>query len=172
VEGIQGIEKVRLGNTEFDARLGVADDITELADGKRVRKGKIVGITAGSRGYPAVDGILGVGLASSVIQGLRNVGARGIKITFKRKGVGGNNKMEVLTDTDCEKGVVWYNVETQADEPKWEIILNKILFENQSVPVFRAQKVCYPEIEMLRLDACRYRERTSLSSLDNNRTSL
>ena len=49
--------------------------------------------------------------------------------------------MEVLKDTDSERGVVWYDVETKADEPVWEIILKKIRYGNQSVPVFRGQKV-------------------------------
>lgn len=139
VEGVEGIEKIRIGDWEFDARIGVAEKITLLDQGKRVEKGKIVGITAGHQGYPAVDGIMGMGLASSIIRGLRNAGIRGIKMTFRADGEG-NNSMDLLTNTDAEKGVVWYNVQTNPSEPVWEIVLNKIRFGNQSVPVFR-QKV-------------------------------
>jgi hypothetical protein len=153
VEGVEGIEKIRIGDWEFDARIGVAEKITLLDQGKRVEKGKIVGITAGHQGYPSVDGLMGVGLASSIIRGLRNAGIRGIKMTFRADGEG-NNSMELLTDTDTEKGVVWYNVETNPSEPVWEIVLNKIRFGNQSVPVFR-QKVAPPGYDIILMtDPC------------------
>lgn len=142
VEGIEGIEKVRLGEWEFDTRVGVANTISEFLLGKRMKRGKIMGIKAGRKGYEDVDGILGIGLGSSFVQGLRGVGVQGIKITFK-DAKGGKNSMEVLTDTDSEKGVVWYKVETDSSEPKWEIVLSKILFGDQPVLVFRGQKVYF-----------------------------
>lgn len=142
VEGIEGIEKVRLGEWEFDTRVGVASTISEFLLGERVKRGKIMGIKAGRKGYEDVDGILGIGLGSSFVQGLRKVGVRGIKVMFKDT-KGGKNLMDVLTDTDSEKGVVWYKVETDSSEPKWEIVLSKILFGDQSVPVFRGQKVYF-----------------------------
>jgi Eukaryotic aspartyl protease len=138
-EGIEGIERVRLGEFEFDARLGVAEQITEVRGNKRVKTGRVIGINAGHEGFQGIDGILGFGLASSVVHGLREAGARGIKITFGKKESQGD-KMEILTDTDTETGVVWYRVYTSPDDSAWAINLKQVGYENNTFPAF-AQKV-------------------------------
>ena len=140
VEGVQGIEKVRLAKWKFDARVAVAEKITMFEKGQRVKKGKVVGIKAGRDGYPDVDGILGVGIGSSFIHGLRDAGLRGIKLTFKTNG-NGTDAMEVLTETDAERGVVWHKVQTNPSLPAWEIILRHIRYGKAFTPALFRQKV-------------------------------
>jgi len=127
IEGIEGVEKVRIGDFEVDARVGVAESITTVDEhGRKKKRGKVEGIKAGTRGLPPIDGLLGVALGSSFVDGLRGAGARGIKITF-RVGEEGKNDLCILRDTDGEEGVLWYDVETDEREPSWEIVLKKIL---------------------------------------------
>ena len=127
IEGIEGIEKVRIGEFEVDARVGVAESITTVDEhGRKRKRGKVEGIKAGTRGLPPIDGLLGVALGSSFVEGLRSAGARGIKIAF-RVGEEGKNDLSILRDPDAEEGVVWYDVHTDEHEPRWEIVLKKIL---------------------------------------------
>ena len=147
IEGVEGIEKVRMGEFEVDARVGVADSITTVDEhGRKTKRGKIEGIKAGTRGLPTIDGLLGIGLGSSFIEGLRNAGARGFKINF-RIGNQGKNEMTILKDTDAEEGVVWYDVETDEREPKWEIVLKKILIGDTFSRVNRGQRVLVHTLE-------------------------
>jgi len=138
-KGVQGIEKVRIGGWEIDARVGVADKISLLNGDKRVRMGRITGIKAGRKGYESIDGILGVGLGSSVVVGLREAGVRGFKLTFDQNG--GGAEMELVTDTDVEKGVVWYKVEKKVDDATWEIRLEMLEFEGTKIPFLPRKKV-------------------------------
>lgn len=161
-EGIEGIEHIRLGEFEFDARLGVAERITEMRGNKRVRTGRVIGINAGHEGFQRIDGILGFGLDSSIVHGLRQAGARGMKITFGGKESGENN-MEILTDTDSQAGVIWYRVYTSPNETAWAINLKQVGYESNVIPAF-SQKVVPLRQPVLRVDDCRHGECASLSS--------
>jgi hypothetical protein len=134
-EGVEGIEKVRLGDVEADMLIGVADKLYEDKEGGR--KGYIVGVKAGHEGYVGLDGILGIGMGSSFVEGLLGAGSRGIKLTFKE----GKCTMEVLKDLEQEKGAVWYTVRTPVDESSWEITLKTIVYKEKSYSVPRNQRV-------------------------------
>jgi Eukaryotic aspartyl protease len=141
VEGVEGVERVRLGEWEVDSRVGVAEGISTVDErGRRIRRGKMEGIRAGTRGLPAIDGVLGVGLGGSFVEGLRGAGARGIKLEF-RVGEEGRFDLKILRDTDGERGFVWYDVDTDEMDKKWEIGLKKILVGDTFSRVNRGQRV-------------------------------
>jgi hypothetical protein len=140
IEGVEGIEKVQLDGVSFDARVGVAQRIwTE--DGT-VAPGRIVGVKAGRKGYESIDGILGIGLGSSSMDGLRSAGIRGIKLEFKR-GKEGKNAMKLIQDTDKEEGVVWYPSKPTPGGSAWEIGLSRISHGKIQCPAPRNEKVSF-----------------------------
>jgi len=140
-EGFEGVEKVRLGDVEVDCRVGVAQKIwTEDGQGP---KGVVVGVRAGRDGERGIDGILGMGLEGSFVEGLRKAGVRGIRINFKRVKEGieeGEDTLEVLKEVP-EEGVVWYNVTKGSGENGWDIGLNNVTYQGLTYPVPRKQRV-------------------------------
>jgi hypothetical protein len=121
-DGIEGIERIRIGEWECDARLGVANYVAVQRNGKRVRTETIPTVKAGR-----IDGVFGAGLDSSLIIGLRERGARAIKLSFRRDGEG-RNGFEILKDTDAEKDVVWYDVVTIHSQRVWKIVLSGVSY--------------------------------------------
>jgi len=150
-EGIQGIEKVKLGDWVFDARVGVAEKLTAEVKNVRIPLEKFTGIKAGKEGFEDMDGILGMDLESSFIVGLREAGARGFKLTFQRSG----------------KGVIWYKVDTTSGEPAWELVLTNVSYKDQSFSVPRGTKVNLFQFGLLRVDASGYWRGPSLPSSRN-----
>lgn len=138
-EGIEGIDRVRLGDVEVDMRIGVAEKI--YGDGGRGTKGRIVGVRAGQPGQEGLDGILGIGLGSSFVNGLIDAGMRGIKITFGG-GKNGSDEMRILKDFEEDK-VVWYDVRTSEDEPAWEIVLKGVAYKDSPLSVPRNLKASH-----------------------------
>jgi hypothetical protein len=134
-EGTEGIERVTLDDVECDARVGVAEKISTTTG-----KGRVVGVKAGKAGNEGIDGILGIGLGSSIVMGLRKAGVRGFKITFDDKA---GDRMELVRDMDL-KGTAWYKVITSSDDPAWEIILSRVSYDNSKFPVPRNQRVTPP----------------------------
>jgi len=165
-EGIQGIEKVKLGDWVFDARVGVAEKLTAEVKNVRIPLEKFTGIKAGKEGFEDMDGILGLDLESSFIVGLREAGARGFKLTFQRSGDGRDN-LEILKDFDKEKGVIWYKVDTSSGEPTWELVLTNVSYKDQSFSVPRGTKVNLFQFGLLRVDARGYWRGPSLPSSRN-----
>ena len=152
-----------LGTKEFDARVGVAQRIwEETAGGKLVNKDRITGIKAGTMGYKDVDGILGIGLGSSTIAGLRETGVRCLKLSFRKEN-SGRDEMELLTDIDQEQNVVWYPVKAQDGEATWGVVLNKVTYGPRSLSAPRGTKVSLC-VYLLTKDASGYRKCSHFAS--------
>lgn len=134
-EGVEGIETIRIGEWECDARLGVANNVYVQRNGKRVRTETIPTLAG------RIDGVFGAGLDSSLIIGLRERGARAIKLSFRRDGEG-KDGLEILKDTDAEKDVVWCDVITTPGQRAWEIVLSGVSYGVHKSLVPPLQKVC------------------------------
>jgi hypothetical protein len=107
----------------------------------------VVGVKAGRKGERGIDGILGMGLDGSFVDGLKNAGVRGIRINFKRTTMEGNEEgqdsLEVLKEVP-EEGIVWYDVIKGSGEKSWDIGLQKVFYQDLRYPIPRNQKVCNP----------------------------
>jgi hypothetical protein len=168
-EGIEGIEKVWVEGVSFDARVGVTERIwTEDGTGA---PGRIMGVKAGRKGYEGLDGILGVGLGSSFVAGLRDAGVRGMKLEFKR-GEEGRNNMELIQNTDKEEGVVWYPVTATTQGPStWQIRLTRVTHGKITLPSRGNVNVSSTVFDAKFADGCGYREYPCLpQSLCNTAT--
>lgn len=131
---------------EVDSRVGVAKKIwTEDGSGP---KGVVFGVRAGRNGEKGIDGILGMGLEGSFVDGLRKAGINAVKINFLREREGkteGECTLEVLEKVPEEEGIVWYDVIKGSGENSWEIGLKKVTYQGLSYPIPRNQKVLNPQ---------------------------
>lgn len=107
-------------------------------------KGVVVGVRAGRNGKRGIDGILGMGLEGSFVDGLRHAGIESVRINFQRQVEGkseGECTLEVMKDVPVDEDIVWYDVIKGSGENGWEIGLKKVYYQGLYYPVPRNQKV-------------------------------